>query len=282
MTATISKGTLNLRFMQNAQRAEQGLEVKSVETVPNDESHWEVAKEVKEMWGMTSDPSSSLLVSHEASYLPFILSRSDASGSPPQPIKLRGRRTWNKRGQEVTEVELPPDDKSRGWSSSVRQDSTEHQPTSKRLTSISSLGPGSSTKEIKRSKSRSAKSARELIHEALPSGTREIRINSEGGDASAPTTHAPPLPPRSAPSPNEINEIDRASPTPKFLKPAGVEEPSEHLTRRDGSHPARGDAADTNHGARRQNPKRERDDHREAGASTADKKRKKSGAAAAA
>jgi hypothetical protein len=43
----------------------------------------------------------SSLVTHEASYLPFVLSRSDTSGSPPNPIKLRGRRTWNKRGQEV-------------------------------------------------------------------------------------------------------------------------------------------------------------------------------------
>lgn len=45
----------------------------------------------------------SSLVTHEASYLPFVFSRADASGSPPQPVKLRGRRTWNKRGQEVTE-----------------------------------------------------------------------------------------------------------------------------------------------------------------------------------
>ncbi|KAI0000779.1 hypothetical protein BJV74DRAFT_113647 [Russula compacta] len=107
MTATISKGTLNLRFMQNAQRAERQVETKSAETVIKDESQWEVAKEVKEMWGISSTkaPSSSL-VTHEASYLPFVLSRSDASGSPPQQVRLRGRRTWNKRGQEVTEVEI--------------------------------------------------------------------------------------------------------------------------------------------------------------------------------
>ena len=49
------------------------------------------------------DATLSSLVTHEASYLPFVLSRADASGSPPQPVKLRGRRKWNKRGQEVTE-----------------------------------------------------------------------------------------------------------------------------------------------------------------------------------
>jgi hypothetical protein len=61
MTATISKGTLNLRFMQGAQRAKQELEINSadVEPVIKDESHWEVSREVKEMWGITSEPSSS-------------------------------------------------------------------------------------------------------------------------------------------------------------------------------------------------------------------------------
>jgi hypothetical protein len=59
MAAAISKGTLNLRFMQSAQRAEQGHEVNSSEPVIDDESHWEVSREVKEMWGITSGPSSS-------------------------------------------------------------------------------------------------------------------------------------------------------------------------------------------------------------------------------
>lgn len=59
MTAAISKGTLNLRFMQSAQRAEQGHEANSSEPVIDDESHWEVSREVKEMWGITSQPSSS-------------------------------------------------------------------------------------------------------------------------------------------------------------------------------------------------------------------------------
>lgn len=49
---------------------------------------------------------SNSLVTHETSYLPFVLSCTDASGSSTQPAKLRGRRTWNKRGQEVTEVEV--------------------------------------------------------------------------------------------------------------------------------------------------------------------------------
>ena len=61
MTATISKGTLNLRFMQNARRAEPELETNSADADPivKDESHWEVSREVKEMWGITEPSSSS-------------------------------------------------------------------------------------------------------------------------------------------------------------------------------------------------------------------------------
>jgi hypothetical protein len=59
MTATISKGTLNLRFMQNAQRVEQEHETKSDETVIiKDESRWEIAKEVRDAWRISSEPSS--------------------------------------------------------------------------------------------------------------------------------------------------------------------------------------------------------------------------------
>ena len=59
MSAKISKGTLNLRFMQNSQRVEQELETADAEPVIKDESHWEVSREVKEMWGMPSEPSCS-------------------------------------------------------------------------------------------------------------------------------------------------------------------------------------------------------------------------------
>lgn len=61
MTTTISKGTLNLRFMKNGLRTGQELEIESAETAIKDESHWEVAKEVRDMWGITcsdSEPSS--------------------------------------------------------------------------------------------------------------------------------------------------------------------------------------------------------------------------------
>lgn len=58
MTAAISKGTLNLRFMQNAQNAEKSLVDESIESHVQDESRWEVAKEVRDAWGMGSEPLS--------------------------------------------------------------------------------------------------------------------------------------------------------------------------------------------------------------------------------
>ncbi len=58
MTATISKGTLNLRFMQNAQNAEKNLVNESIESLVQDESRWEVDKEVRDAWGMGSEPPS--------------------------------------------------------------------------------------------------------------------------------------------------------------------------------------------------------------------------------
>lgn len=222
--------------------------------------------------------------------------------------------------------QLSADDDSRGSlsSSAARQDSSagqHHEPASKRLASISSFGPGSSMKDTtaaKRTKPRNAKSAQEIVREApltRLSGISEIGIKPEGGDTPAPTarvSQSPRSPPVSAPSPNEIDKINSDTvpplphpnprmnhpPTPpKFLKPAGVDEPpSDSVARRDGSRLARQrEADDINHGTqRRQNLKRHRDDRRGAssgggeggvgGAPTSDRdgKRKKSGAAAAA
>jgi len=180
-------------------------------------------------------------------------------------------------------AEPTQDDDSRG-SSSARQVPAEHQTTSKRLTSISSFGPGSSsTKETKRAKSRSSKSAQEIIREATSSG--EIRLKTEQGGSTptpptAPAMRAPP-PPSSAVPLNKNAKTNGPLPTFRFLKPAGVDEPSDNPARGDGSRPAQ-PGADMSHGTRGQNLKRERDDHHEASAQTADRKRKKSGAAAAA
>jgi hypothetical protein len=241
-------------------------------------------------------------------------------GAPAHSIHLVGAHLTKDPFQQ-----LPADDDSRGSlsSSAARQDSAggHHKPASKRLVSISSFGPGSSimkeTTTAKRTKPRNAKSAQEIIREApltRPSGISEIGIKPEGGDTPAPPARAsqsPRSPPVSASSPNKIDKIKTDTDTPlphpnprknhppsppKFLKPAGVDEPpSDSVARRDGSRPAgQGKADNINHGTQRgQNVKRHRDDRRGAssggddggvgGALTSDRdrKRKKSGAAAA-
>lgn len=296
MSAIISKGTLNLRFMQNAQNAEQSVVNESIESLIQDESRWEVAKEVRDAWGMGSEPLSSPAVIHEASYLPFVSSGcNNASGSPQQAVKPRGRRTWNKRGQEVTEGELLSHDDSRG-SPSARQVPIEEERhhhnhnASKRLTSISGFGPRSSTKEIERAKPRNAKSARELIREDIVAGggikIRNVEPEEEDksiGDCSPPSRSAPPPPP-SAPSPHRAASSSLSTPNrDQFLKPAGVDEPSDFVSRGDGSRPERSEA-DSIRGTRRPNLKRDSDDRRSevAGAQTTNAKRRKSGAAAVA
>ena len=47
--------------MQNAKREEAELETNSMDVKPviKDESQWEVSREVKEMWGIASEPSCS-------------------------------------------------------------------------------------------------------------------------------------------------------------------------------------------------------------------------------
>lgn len=49
---TLSTGTLSLKFMQNAHRAKQLKEVELDKARVKDEGEWEVAKEVRDAWGL--------------------------------------------------------------------------------------------------------------------------------------------------------------------------------------------------------------------------------------
>ena len=178
----------------------------------------------------------------------------------------------------------------------IEEESHHHnQNPSKRLTSISSFGPRSSTtKDIEHTKPRNAKSAREIIREdvvVVGSGNKIRNFEPEeehksSGDCSLPSRSAPPPPLPSAPSPHKAAASSSSLSTSNramFLKPAGVDEPSDSVSRGDGSRPARPEP-DTTRGTRRLNLKRDRDDRRrdDAGAQTTKGKRRKSGAAAAA
>jgi hypothetical protein len=47
---TLSTGTLNLRFMQNARRAQQ-LDVELEKAHVKDDAEWEVAPDIRKAWG---------------------------------------------------------------------------------------------------------------------------------------------------------------------------------------------------------------------------------------
>ncbi|KAJ3523549.1 hypothetical protein NM688_g8709 [Phlebia brevispora] len=98
MSKGISKNTLGLRFMQNALRAKQQAEVELEQAKIKDEAEWEVSQEVKDAWGIgSSSAAESSSVTQETSYLPFLFADESSQG-----IKLRGRRTFNARGQEIS------------------------------------------------------------------------------------------------------------------------------------------------------------------------------------
>ena len=58
MSKGISKGTLGLRFMQNALRAKHEAEVELERAKIKDEAEWEVSQEVKDAWGIGPSTSS--------------------------------------------------------------------------------------------------------------------------------------------------------------------------------------------------------------------------------
>jgi hypothetical protein len=116
--------------MQNAQRAKQQAAVELEKAKVRDEAQWEVAKEVREAWGLTNTKSecgrspvlfmfkslqgpSRQTVTYEASYLPFLFPSSGQSSdlSPEQNVagpssqaRVSGRRTFGKGGKEFTIV----------------------------------------------------------------------------------------------------------------------------------------------------------------------------------
>ncbi|KAI0369315.1 hypothetical protein BV20DRAFT_997194 [Pilatotrama ljubarskyi] len=205
---TLSKGTLSLRFMQNAQRAKLQAQVELEQAKIKDDAEWSVSQEVRDAWGIGHSASASWItfasvggsndVVHEASYVPFIF-QSDAgeassSSYQEERPKLRGRRTFNARGEEVVqEVSLPVEDDQE-----LAPDTLDNKPRSKfdkRPTSISGFrAPISTTKDGKKSRT---KTAQMLIRE-------DVSVRP-------PASMQPPPPP--------------AKMEDGFVKPAGVDEP---------------------------------------------------------
>ncbi|KAF9463496.1 hypothetical protein BDZ94DRAFT_1258948 [Collybia nuda] len=187
---TISTGTMGLRFMQNAQRAKQLKEVEAEKAHVKDEAEWEVDQKVREAWGISSTNSSSHTVTHETSYLPFLFPSLEESTDPSLSERPKGRRAFNKKGEEIKEKEPDPIT-AQTEDQKVPQPPTKKSRVHPRPISISgSSGTLSGFPE----KVKSTKTAKEAIYDNAGVGT-DLRT-------------------KSLPS------------APVFLKPAGVDEPS--------------------------------------------------------
>ncbi|CAA7261984.1 unnamed protein product [Cyclocybe aegerita] len=192
MSKTISKGTLNLKFMQNAQRANQLQEVELDRAEVQDDGKWEVSQAVRDAWGLGKDTVSQLSEVHEASYLPFLFDKSDETDDVSTTSrKTHGRRVFNKDGKEVLQTSssepafLPPSS-----AAEPPPAPTDRKPVH-RPTSIS----GSRTSS-QQSKTKDSKTARQAIFE---SGGVGVDLRTQAREA-APT---------------------------EFLKPAGVDDPKD-------------------------------------------------------
>ncbi|KAH7911135.1 hypothetical protein BJ138DRAFT_24282 [Hygrophoropsis aurantiaca] len=174
---TLSTGTMNLRFMQNARRNQQLAQVEVEKAHVKDDAEWEVAKEIREAWGLGSGSNTKTQnVTYETSYLPFLFpslpaspAENEAGSSDSRP---RGRRTFNKHGEEIIQPsvvsESQPDIDNNTQQKAVKQI---------RPKSISGSGTQIATaRQTKRPKDAS-KSAKRVIYDNGGVGT-DLRPSS--------------------------------------------------------------------------------------------------------
>jgi len=204
----ISNSTLSLRFMQNAQRARLQAQVEAEQAKIRDDAEWSVSQDVRDAWGI--DPSSSSTsglkqkktqsVTYEASYVPFIFDEEekeegeDDTGAPSALV--RGRRSFNERGQEIPRKEVHESDNE------AQEPAGESNPLKGkgRPGSISGFKAPLPIKSKDSKKARS-KTAQQLIHETAAVASVSL--------SSAPPSGA---------------AIAKSEPA-GFMKPAGVDAP---------------------------------------------------------
>ncbi|TFY56061.1 hypothetical protein EVJ58_g7862 [Rhodofomes roseus] len=213
---SISTSTLSLRFMQNAQRAKLQAQVEAEQAKVKDDAEWSVSQEVRDAWGIGSSSSSTSAwsqtktqkVTYEASYVPFVFGDEDEEREDgedeadpslgPSGI-VRGRRTFNERGQEVIRKEAEsnneaeePAEEVTGWSNPLKGKG--------RPASISGFRAPLPTKSKDGKKART-KTAQQLIRETA--ATTPVSLSSA---------------PRSG-------TTDMKREPSGFMKPAGVDAP---------------------------------------------------------
>ncbi|KAF8604348.1 hypothetical protein BDV93DRAFT_606043 [Ceratobasidium sp. AG-I] len=112
-TTSLSNGTLSLRFMQRGSTQR----VTTVSAKVTDEAEWDIGPEARAAWGVTSglgsgstSQSSSIHVTRDDSYIPFMFDRDTSGSTSRQDLKTEsdvdqpepGRRRIFRQGTEVT------------------------------------------------------------------------------------------------------------------------------------------------------------------------------------
>ncbi|KAG2151092.1 uncharacterized protein EDB93DRAFT_320583 [Suillus bovinus] len=225
---TLSTGTLNLRFMQNARRAQQlpGADVELEKAHVKDDAEWEVAPDIRKAWGLAersnSDSNDDL---YERSYMPFLFPSvsetpaEDKGASSPSTsfsgLKPKGRRKFNKHGEEVSTYPRcprsfkPPE--VRPTVADVQPDETRKKLKIKSISS--STNSNASSKKLKEPASR-------VIYDNSNVGVDLLRSGSLSSNRTS-----------SASAPKSTTGSNA------FMKPAGVDDPSFIPSTRDNDAP---------------------------------------------
>lgn len=218
---TLSTGTLSLKFMQNAQRAKQQQQVELERAAVKDEAEWEVPLAVRQAWGLpergassTGDAQATAIC--DSSYMGFVYGPSSVNDDEPCPSRPRGRRTFNKKGEEVSSTQLPDEE-----SSKPPVDSKTSPPKGKMYARPSSISLSSSSntaatngKNSKNGEKSVFSSSRDAIFGFDPTGTPAGITTSTKITTTASSSGLVKSGVSSTPNP------------PAFLKPAGVDAPS--------------------------------------------------------
>lgn len=192
---TLSTGTLNLRFMQNARRAQQlsGVDVELEKAHVKDEAEWEVAPDIRKAWGVDSDSNDDL---YERSYMPFLFSETSS----------KGRRKFNKNGEESSK---PPEAEAPAPASPADVDETRQ--TKMKSISSSSSNSNAFAKPSKKHKEPASRVIYDNSNVGVDLGSKSLSSNRTSSTS-----------------------VPKGSGSNAFMKPAGVDDPSFPPWSRDG------------------------------------------------
>lgn len=210
---TLSMGTLNLRFMQNARRAQQlsGLDVELEKAHIKDEAEWEVAPDIRKAWGLgpNSDSNDDL---YERSYMPFLFpsvsetheeeNGTSSSSSSMALGRPKGRRKFNKNGEESSK---PPEVRSADATAVA-----DVQPDETRKTKIKSISSSTNSNAFAKPSKKLKDPASRVIYDNSNVGV-DLRSSSLSSNRTSSTS---------------VPKSTGASGSNAFMKPAGVDDPS--------------------------------------------------------